>query len=166
MHPSRLGSLAPSNSRICQALCSRITLNGATQPKPNLWSLTSTSLLWLGWPTLTPVLTPPKPLRESVTPSCDPWPSLACGPVPLAARDNLPSTWAKTPRRTTAALSHVYRGALEDKYPLAHDSTELAAATAGGSPEQSGRRSYTAQEADECLLRRLPLSLDILRTDA
>ena len=49
-----------------QALCSRITLNGATQPKPNLWSLTLTSLLWLGWPTLTPVLTPSKPLCESV----------------------------------------------------------------------------------------------------
>lgn len=76
--PSRLGSLAPSPlgawprlANCCQALCSRITLNGATQPKPNLWSLKSTSLLWLGWPTSTPVLTPSKPLRESVTPSCD-----------------------------------------------------------------------------------------------
>ena len=92
MHPSRLGSLAPSPlgawprlANCCQALCSRITLNGATQPKPNLWSLTSTSLLKLGRPTLTPVLTPSKPLRESVTPSCDPWLPLACGPTPLAA---------------------------------------------------------------------------------
>jgi hypothetical protein len=76
--PSGLGSLAPSPlgawprlANCCQALCSRITLNGATQPKPNLWSLTSTSLLWLGWPTSTPALTPSKPSRESVTPSCD-----------------------------------------------------------------------------------------------
>lgn len=75
---SRLGSLAPSPlgawprlANCCQALCSRITLNGATQPKPDLWSLTWTSLLWLGWPTSTPVLTLSKPLRESVTPSCD-----------------------------------------------------------------------------------------------
>lgn len=30
-----------------------VTLNGATQPKPNLSSLTPTSLLWLGWPTWT-----------------------------------------------------------------------------------------------------------------
>jgi hypothetical protein len=59
--PSRLGSLAPSPlgawprlANCCQALCSRITLNGATQPKPNLWSLTfqafapvRLSVLWL-----------------------------------------------------------------------------------------------------------------------
>jgi hypothetical protein len=113
MHPQGLdrrrpvrsghGLDSPTAAKLCVA---RITLNGATQPKPDLWSLTSTSLLWLGWSTSTPVLTLPKPLRESVTPSCAAWLPLACGPAPLAAGDNLPSTWPKTPQSTIAALAH------------------------------------------------------------
>jgi hypothetical protein len=165
--PSRLGSLAPSPlgawprlANCCQALCSRITLNGATQPKPNLWSLTLTSLLWLGRPTSTPVLTPSKPLRESVTPSCG---------LGYRSRVDQPRWLLETicpalgPRRLRATSCCASRRPGRTKTPAklwAVGSAELSAADTGGSPQQRRRRSHSAQEADESLrlrARRLPL---------
>ncbi len=165
MHRQGLDRWRRVRDRLLPSFLCRTTLNRATQPKPNLWSLTLTSLLWLGRPTSTPVLTPfqaSEQVRHSVL-----W-LLAAARVWTSAVGCLKQFaqhLARAPQSSIGAHSHsllCLSASWEDKGLWAAGSAELTCCLFSARGRSSDRRAITHSSrpgADDylALLRRLPL---------